>query len=86
MNAPAFTPGPWKRDAGDPRYIRSVKTKEYIAARQSSNPADSALLAVAPELYTAAAAVAALYADEPEDELDPAWVDLRAALAKAVQP
>lgn len=52
---------------------------------ESEIDANLRLIAAAPELYEAAAAVAALYADEPEDELDPAWGALRAALAKAVR-
>jgi hypothetical protein len=68
MSAPKFTHGPWKLDGGDPRYVRSVKTKEYIAARQSSNPADSALLAAAPELYGAAAHAQAWISDMPHGD------------------
>ena len=93
MSAPAFTPGPWKLDAEDPRYIRSVKTKEYIACRQSANPDDGPILRAAPELYKALADVVR-EAQQVEYDDGPAVAELawqvieraRAALAKAVQP
>lgn len=59
---------------------------QAVFEKFSDREANARLIAAAPELYAAAAAVAALYADEPDDELDPAWADLRAALAKAVTP
>lgn len=86
MSAPKFTPGPWKLDGGDPRYVRSVKTKEYIAARQSSNPADSALLAAAPELYEAMERICEAHRrDTPlrAAAMENAYTLARAALAKA---
>lgn len=88
MSAPKFTSGPWKCDAEDPRYIRSVRTKEYIAARQSSNSADQKLIAAAPELYEALQSIEreARDANSSGDVVIPSnvWDQVRAALAKAV--
>jgi len=89
MNAPKYTAGPWKLDAEDPRYIRSVKTKEYIACRQSGNPADGPLLRAAPELYEALQVFVATVEDDgeplPGTRWHREWEAGRAALAKAVQ-
>lgn len=86
MNAPKFTHGPWKCDSEDPRYIRSVKTKEYIAARQSSNSADQRLIAAAPELYEALDVAVTSMLDSGYPESHAAVRQARDALAKAVSP
>lgn len=98
MNAPAFTPGPWHANAIAKGRIIGDETakgaeKIHIAAANCTvavvcRSRDATIIKAAPELYTAAAAVASIELPPLTDEnaaLQYAILGLRAALAKATR-
>ncbi len=112
MSAPKFTPGPWYAKSGDSQMCSEDTTVARLGQRASDathwwifspandhgdSDADADLIAAAPELYAALAALMPAVDSEIEQRqfggYDKDFIELKrlsdaahAALAKAVQP
>lgn len=95
MNAPAFTPGPWRAvpttaPGHHPDTLRQDVVSDGTEFAPSfvagdMKPEDAAAVAVLPELYEALNGMYR-WATHQKGFDATEWADVRAALAKAVQP